>query len=168
MAVLADVLRPGLKVVFCGTRPGTRSAAAGAYYAGPGNRFWPMLASLGLVPPDFDPRGFETVWRHGIGLTDLCKTSAGPDASIRAGDFDVAGLAEAVGRAAPARLAFNGKRAAAAALGTPSERLAYGLQPERFAGAVVHVLPSTSGAARAAWSPEPWARLAREILASVG
>ncbi|MBT9288577.1 mismatch-specific DNA-glycosylase [Prosthecodimorpha staleyi] len=166
MAVLADVLRPGLKVVFCGTRPGTRSAAAGAYYAGPGNRFWPMLAGLGLVPPDFDPLRFETVWRYGIGLTDLCKTTAGPDASIRAGDFDVAGLVEAIGEAAPARLAFNGKRAAAAALDCPSERLIYGRQTGRIAGAVVHVLPSTSGAARAAWSPAPWAALARDILAA--
>ena len=38
--VLPDVLMPGLRVVFCGYAPGTASAHAGAYYAGPGNRFW--------------------------------------------------------------------------------------------------------------------------------
>ena len=33
--ILPDVLAPGLRVVFCGTAPGTASARAGAYYAGP-------------------------------------------------------------------------------------------------------------------------------------
>ncbi len=48
--VLLDLLRPGLRVVFCGTAAGAVSAAKGAYYAGPGNRFWPMLAKTGLTP----------------------------------------------------------------------------------------------------------------------
>lgn len=39
MAILSDVLGPGLKVVFCGTAVGTRSVQTGAYYAGRGNQF---------------------------------------------------------------------------------------------------------------------------------
>ena len=42
-AILPDVLEPGLRVVFCGTAAGKASARAGAYYAGPGNAFWPTL-----------------------------------------------------------------------------------------------------------------------------
>jgi double-stranded uracil-DNA glycosylase len=37
--VLPDVIRPGLKIVFCGTAPGNVSAARGACYAHPRNRF---------------------------------------------------------------------------------------------------------------------------------
>lgn len=37
--VLPDLLRPGLRVVFCGTAAGAASALSGAYYAGRGNRF---------------------------------------------------------------------------------------------------------------------------------
>jgi TDG/mug DNA glycosylase family protein len=40
MSVLPDVLKPGLKVVFCGTAVGNKSARASAYYAGRGNQFW--------------------------------------------------------------------------------------------------------------------------------
>ncbi|GEO17500.1 hypothetical protein [Microvirga aerophila] len=36
---LPEVLLPNLKIVFCGTAAGNRSAASGAYYAQPGNRF---------------------------------------------------------------------------------------------------------------------------------
>jgi uracil DNA glycosylase superfamily protein len=48
--VLPDVLAPGLRVVFCGYAPGTASARTGAYYAGPGNRFWITLREVGLTP----------------------------------------------------------------------------------------------------------------------
>ena len=37
---LEDLLRPGLRLVICGTAAGTQSAAINAYYAGPANRFW--------------------------------------------------------------------------------------------------------------------------------
>ena len=40
-----------LKLVVCGTAAGDRSAQLGQYYAGPGNKFWRTLASLGLVAP---------------------------------------------------------------------------------------------------------------------
>ena len=48
--ILPDLLAPGMRVVFCGTAPGTASARAGAYYAGPGNRFWATLHEVGLTP----------------------------------------------------------------------------------------------------------------------
>ena len=55
MSVLPDVLAPGLRAVFCGTAAGTKSAIAGAYYAGPGNKFWPTLHAIGLTPRRFAP-----------------------------------------------------------------------------------------------------------------
>jgi TDG/mug DNA glycosylase family protein len=43
LPVLPDLLRPGLRIVFCGTAAGTVSAARGVYYAHPQNRFWSAL-----------------------------------------------------------------------------------------------------------------------------
>jgi TDG/mug DNA glycosylase family protein len=47
VAVLEDLLAPGLSIVFCGTGAGRRSAELKAYYAGRGNRFWPTLFESG-------------------------------------------------------------------------------------------------------------------------
>ena len=90
--ILPDVLGPGLRIVFCGSAAGAASARAGAYYAGPGNRFWPTLHRVGLTPHLLAPAAFRTVLDHGIGLTDLCKTESGADAGLsrRADDADCA------------------------------------------------------------------------------
>lgn len=159
--VLPDVLRSGLALLFCGTAVGTASARAGAYYAGPGNVFWPTLHAIGLTPRRLAPAEFELLPDFGLGLTDLCKVRHGSDAEVGRGGFDVAGLERRVATAAPTFLAFNGKNAGRGALGRP---VAYGRQPERIGGTETWVLPSTSGAARGCWDLEPW----RQLAAAVG
>src|SRR5438105_2649456 len=47
VTILTDVLREGLRVVFCGTAVGPTSARVGAYYARPGNQFWSVLYEIG-------------------------------------------------------------------------------------------------------------------------
>ena len=79
MAILPDVLRPNLKVVFCGTAAGDKSARAGAYYAGPQNKFWDILHRVRLTPRRLLPQEFEKLLDYGIGLTDLIKTRCGAD-----------------------------------------------------------------------------------------
>jgi double-stranded uracil-DNA glycosylase len=155
--VLPDVLAPGLRVVFCGTAPGTASARAGAYYAGPGNRFWATLNEVGLTPVLLRPAEFGRLPEFGIGLTDISKSASGSDQEVGRRGVDPERLASVVAEAAPAHLAFNGKNSAKAALGRP---VAYGRQPERIGGAAVWVLPSTSGAARRFWDIGPWRDLA--------
>jgi double-stranded uracil-DNA glycosylase len=155
--VLPDILRSGLRVVFCGTAAGTASARAGAYYAGSGNAFWATLHSTGLTPLRLLPPEFEQLPSFGIGLTDICKVLHGSDQEVGTGEFDVAGLEARIAAVEPANLAFNGKNAARGALG---HRVDYGPQPERIGGAVVWVLPSTSGAARGYWDVGPWRELA--------
>jgi double-stranded uracil-DNA glycosylase len=155
---LPDILRPGLRVVFCGTAAGTASARVGAYYAGPGNAFWATLHSTGLTPTRLSPAEFGQLPDFGIGLTDICKVLHGPDQEVGTDDFDVAGLEARIAAAEPANLAFNGKNAARGALGRSVD---YGPQPERIGGAAVWVLPSTSGAARGYWDVGPWRELAR-------
>jgi TDG/mug DNA glycosylase family protein len=159
--VLPDVLQPGLQVVFCGTAAGAASARARAYYAGPGNAFWPTLHATGLTPVELPPHAFPTVTRYGIGLTDVAKRASGADATLTPTDFDAAALHAKIERARPRVLAFNGKRAAQVTLGRQS--LDYGPQAERIGGARVVVLPSTSGAARRYWDVTYWYALAKDL-----
>ncbi len=156
--VLPDILPPGLTVVFCGTAPGTASARAGAYYAGPGNSFWKTLHATGLTPGLLAAEEFGRLPEFGIGLTDICKLSFGSDEEVGTAEFDLARLEAEIGAAEPSRLAFNGKNAARGAL---ERGVDYGLQEERIGGAELWVLPSTSGAARRFWDIEPWQGLAR-------
>ena len=67
-----------MRVVFCGTAPGAASARTGAYYAGPGNRFWLTLPEVGLTPVLLRPAEFARLADFGIGLTDISKTASGP------------------------------------------------------------------------------------------
>ena len=155
--VLPDVFARDLRVVFCGSAAGGQSAAAGAYYAGPGNRFWSILYQIGLTPQRLAPTQFRDLLAYGIGLTDLAKIQAGADIEIADSVYDPPRLYRAIAHWRPRAVAFNGKRAGRLFLG---KRVAYGLQQEDCAGAAIFVLPSTSGAARRFWDEEPWWALA--------
>ena len=159
--VLPDVLGPGLRVVFCGSAAGAVSARVGAYYAGPGNCFWPTLHRVGLTPRLLAPAEFRTALDYGIGLTDLCKTESGADADLSRDADDVAALAAKITQHRPAVLALNGKRAACVFLGAAT--LNYGEQARRIGETAIHVLPSTSGAARRWWDETFWRRVADAI-----
>jgi TDG/mug DNA glycosylase family protein len=163
MPVLPDLLRPGLRLVICGSAAGTVSARRGAYYAGPGNRFWPILAETGLTPRRLRPDEFTLLPVFGIGLTDLAKHAFGADTAIRRGDYDPDGLLARLRACRPGVLAFNGKRAAAVFLGVPSGALSYGPAPAPPGCPPVHVLPSTSGAASGRWDASYWHALARAV-----
>ena len=160
MEILPDVLCPGLDVVFCGSGAGAASARVGAYYAGPGNRFWPTLHRIGLTPRLLAPAEFRDGPQYGFGLTDLCKTAAGSDQALPAAADDPEGLRRKIEAVAPRALAFVGKRAARVTLGRSVE---YGLLEETIGAAAVFVLPSPSGAARRYWDEDPWFALAAHI-----
>ncbi|TAN07039.1 MAG: mismatch-specific DNA-glycosylase [Rhodanobacteraceae bacterium] len=159
--ILPDVLAPGLRVVFCGTAPGTRSAHDRAYYAHPGNHFWRALFAAGLTPRQLAPADFRTVLEFGIGLTDVAKHASGADAELPREAFDAPALRRKLRRYQPRIVAFTSKNAARAALGSGARRLPYGEQAQRVAGCRVFVLPSPSGQARGFWDLKPWRALAR-------
>jgi double-stranded uracil-DNA glycosylase len=155
--VLPNVLTPNLSVVFCGTAVGAASARRGAYYAGPGNRFWSTLFEEGFTPHLLKPEEFATLPTYGLGLTDLVKIVSGADAGLRRKHFDRGQLRDAITAHAPRVLAFNGKRAASEYL---KRKVDYGAQLETIGATRLFVLPSTSGAARGFWRIEPWRELA--------
>ncbi len=158
--ILPDVLEPGLKIVFCGTAASNVSAAVGAYYAGPGNAFWPTLYAVGLTPRLLPPAEFRTVTRYGLGLTDLAKHESGVDSELSVGAFDAAALREKLLRYRPWAVAFTSKAAARAFFGA---RVAYGWASERVGQTRVMVLPSPSGAARRYWDMTWWQVLAEAV-----
>lgn len=158
--VLPDVAPPGLAVLFCGSAAGTASARAGAYYAHPGNRFWRALHEAGLTPHRLAPADFARLPEFGLGLTDLAKGYAGPDAGLSAADDDVARLRALVDRVRPEILAFVGKRPARIALRRPVET---GPQAEAWGTTGLWVLPSPSGQAVRYWRLAPWRALAGAV-----
>ncbi len=121
MRTLPDHLRNGMKLVIVGCNPGDRSARVGHYYAGRGNEFWPL-----------------------IGLTDLVKRPTRGVEELRREEFAEGRilLAQKLEQYGPQVIAFNGKTA----YENFSQRSCkLGLQKERLYGALVFVLPSTSG-----------------------
>ena len=160
MPILPDVIAHGLRVLFCGSAAGTKSALLGAYFAGPGNRFWGTLYEIGLTPRVLRPIEFKSSLVYGLGLTDLAKNTFGPDSSLSAKAYDPDRLRGTVEKFSPSVLAFNGKAPARAFLEHPVK---YGLQPEQINDTNIFVLPSTSGAARRHWDFEQWHAFARFV-----
>lgn len=158
MEILPDILMADLAIVFCGTAAGSASARRGAYYAGPGNAFWPTLFEVGLTPHRLKPEEYRSITQFGLGLTDLAKTISGSDQILKNEHFNREGLRRKILRYRPRLLAFTSKRAAQEYLGHP---VACGIQEERLGSTALFVLPSPSGAARGHWDPEPWQALAR-------
>ncbi|HLN25912.1 MAG TPA: mismatch-specific DNA-glycosylase [Patescibacteria group bacterium] len=158
--ILPDLLRPGLRLVFCGTAAGTASAKAGAYYAGPGNRFWPILAAVGLTPRRFRPDEYPLLDDLAIGLTDLVKQACGNDSELPAEGWDIEGFRQRMALHAPAVIAFTSKRAAAEVFRCATGKIAYGEQGERLGASRLFVLPSPSGLACRSWDERPWQALA--------
>lgn len=164
MPALPDVLQPGLAVVFCGTAPGRKSAAARAYYANPGNRFWPTLRAVGLIDrPDFGPRDYPDVVVHGIGLTDIAKEHVGQDHEIDPRHVDPDGLRAKIEHYRPGIVAFTSKKAASFFLGKPTAAIRYGFQTETVGGTRLFVLTSPSGQAGSYWDVAPWRELAAAV-----
>ena len=157
---LPELLRPGLDLVICGSAASSVSAKRGQYYAGPGNRFWWVLAETGLTPRCLEPSEFRQLLDYGIGLTDIVKDQAGADSDIEFGDWGTL-LEERVVAVAPRHLCFNGKKAAQQALGV--KKVGYGLQTCSFGPTRLFVAPSTSGAARGFWDAGVWVELSRLV-----
>jgi len=160
--LVPDLLAPGLDLVFCGTAPSPASFKARAYYANPGNAFWPTLHAVGLTPERLAPARYPELLTLGIGLTDLNKTEYGSDHELSPHAMDAAALHAKLRRFRPAAVAFTSKHAASLALGVKSP--AYGSQAEPIEDAVAFVLASPSGRARSFWTLAPWREVAAFVM----
>ena len=165
--ILPDILAPGLDLVFCGTAPSRVSAAKGAYYANPGNAFWPTLVRVGLVARGWGPPDFARMNERGLGLTDLNKHQIGNDADLTPDGFDIPGFMAKMRVHRPAAIAFTSKNAARLFLGGKSLPV-WGRQEADWEGMALFVLPSPSGQARATFDLSPWQAAADFVAARRG
>ena len=161
--VLPDVLRPGLKIVFCGTAAGNVSARLGAYYAHPQNKFWQVLHGVGLTPRRVQPQEYPEVAQWGLGLTDIAKGVSGQDRELPHGALGLEACAalEAKIRAnRPDILAFTSLTAGRRYLG---RNTGFGESGARIGATRIWVLPSPSPAANWNWERhKPWWRMLAE------
>jgi TDG/mug DNA glycosylase family protein len=143
MPPLTDYLREDLDLMIVGINPGTRSWNAGHHYAGPGNHFWPLLHESGLVSEPLTSADDARVLEWNIGLTNMVAhtTPSLADLSLDELRAGAKSLARKLQRYRPRVVCFNGKRIYEVFAGKPCD---FGRQPDRFAGAVVYVMPSTS------------------------
>ena len=161
--VLPDVLTPGLKIVFCGSAVGRKSAELGLPYAGPGNKFWPTLFAAGFTPTQWGPADFKKLPSLGYGLTDLNKIEFGQDAELTGIGDDTDALRAKINKFKPRILAFTAKRPAIIFLAR--KKVDYGFQAERVADTRIYVLPSPSGLAVKFWDAALWRALAEAMTA---
>ena len=164
--VLPDVLADGLSILFCGSAAGAVSARLGAYYAGPGNKFWPTLHAVGITDRRLAPDEYPLAPSYGFGFTDMNKTQFGADSDLTTAADDPFAVLEKVKRHRPHRLAFTAKRPASIFFKAvfAVRALDYGRQTETIGDTVIHVMPSPSGLARRFWDEKYWRLLAKEHL----
>ena len=163
--VLPDVLCPGLKIVFCGTAAGTVSAARGAYYAHPQNKFWRVLFAVGLTSRLLEPEDYAELPQWGLGLTDIAKHVSGMDRELPTGALGsgaCAALTAKIEEAQPRLLAFTSLNAGRRYLAHRRLGRAAGFGDS---GALVGrtriwLMPSPSPTAGWNWDETWWRRLA--------
>lgn len=165
LPVLPDLLRLGLKIVFCGTAAGTTSARRGHYYAHPQNKFWRTLHAIGLTPRLLDPSEFQLLSGWGVGLTDIAKTVSGMDKELPAGSLGRSAcdaLHANILRHQPALLAFTSLTAGRSYLRRQAD---FGQQNETIGATRIWLLPSPSPAANWNWREhERWWRTLGDIV----
>jgi len=155
--VLPDVLEKNLRVIFCGTAAGKRSAERKAYYAHPTNRFWLTLFETELTPRLLKPEDFQEVLLFKIGLTDLCKSESGCDNSLSRNALKNNHIKQIIKQYTPKIIAFTSKKAAVEYL---HDDVKYGCISPNEGSTTLFVLPSPSAAARRYWDVSYWHQLA--------
>jgi TDG/mug DNA glycosylase family protein len=142
---VADVLAPGLQVLFCGINPGLYSAAVGHHFARPGNRFWPTLYAAGFSDRLLAPAQEQELLAQGWGITNLVARATASAAELGTDELVRCRLRlqRKVRKHRPRYVAFLGIGAYRIAFARPGALL--GAQSEDFAGAGIWVLPNPSG-----------------------
>ncbi len=150
-ATVPDVLPDPLRLLFVGINPSLWTAAVGAHFARPGNRFWPALSAAGITDRLVDASAGMSeadlvhLHKRGVGITNLVAR-----ASARADELSVAELV--AGRERVAALVTARRPRVVAVAGITAYRAAFGMrtavvgrQRADLAGSQLWVVPNPSG-----------------------
>ncbi len=143
--VVADLVGPDLRVLFCGINPGTLSGELGLHFARPGNRFWKLLHAGGFTESVLSPAEQHALPGLGIGITNLVEraTAAASDlrvTELREGATQLEAKVEVL---RPRCVAVLGLQAYRTAFRRPKAEI--GRQPELLGDALLWLLPNPSG-----------------------
>jgi TDG/mug DNA glycosylase family protein len=149
---LPDYLAPDLDVMLVGINPGFRSVERGHHFAGPGNRFWSLLADARLTPRKLSYEEDASLPDYGIGLTNIVARASKSSSELSRTDYDQgrAVLADKIGRYRPKAVGFVGVTVFREFWLTLSneptpKKIPCGKRCETMADATLFVLPNPSG-----------------------
>lgn len=164
---VADVIAPGLAVLFCGINPGLYTAAIGHHFGRPGNRFWPTLFAAGFTDRLLDPSEERELLALGYGITNVVARATATADELTDEELTAGGkkLRAKVKQFAPRFLAVLGVGAYRVAFDQP--RATLGLQDETIGQTKIWVLPNPSGL-NAHYQAARLAALFRELREATG
>ncbi|MCR2792423.1 mismatch-specific DNA-glycosylase [Microbacterium sp. zg.Y625] len=147
-----DLMPERPRLVFVGINPGLWTAATGAHFARPGNRFYPALVAAGILPrlPRITDDGMSPDDRRmlldaGIGISNLVHR-----ATARADELSREELREGARRLEADAGTWDAAVIAVVGItayrqGFDRPRATSGRQPEALAGGALWVVPNPSG-----------------------
>jgi len=150
-ACVDDLLGDDVRLLLVGINPSLWTAATGAHFSRPGNRFYPALARAGITDHVIDASdGMADADRRqltdrGIGITNIVARATATAAELTRDELRAGGrrLEALVGRLGPPVVAVLGITAYRSAFGRP--RAVPGRQDVDLAGAELWVVPNPSG-----------------------
>lgn len=146
-----DLIGPHCRLLFVGINPGLWTAAVGAHFARPGNRFYPALFRAGIVDRLIDASdGMSDDDRdhlidRGVGITNIVSRATTTAAELSADELAAGGrtLLDRVSEVGPTVVAVAGITAFRAAFGDRHAQA--GPQARTWGTAQVWVVPNPSG-----------------------
>jgi TDG/mug DNA glycosylase family protein len=142
---IPDLIRPNLKILFCGINPGLYSGATGLHFARPGNRFWPALHAGGLTDRLLAPWETTELLASGYGITNIVQRTTATAAELRDEEYRKGrrALVRKARKYSPRWIAVLGLGAYRVGFGKAGARI--GRQLERIGPSGLWVLPNPSG-----------------------
>lgn len=146
-----DLVGEDVRLVFVGINPGLWTAASGAHFAHPGNRFYKALHAAGItdevldVSDGFDERSRRALTDRGIAITNLVHRATAKASEVDPEEFREGAdeIRRKVEEWQPAVVAFVGITAFRTAFGERGADV--GRQDRTMGGATVWALPNPSG-----------------------
>ncbi|MGC0362940.1 TDG/mug DNA glycosylase family protein [Rhodococcus sp. 27YEA15] len=146
-----DLIGANCRLLFVGINPGLWTAATGAHFARPGNRFYPALLRAGIIERPVDPSaGMSAADRQhlidrGVGITNLAVRATARADELTPEELAVGGVRvrKIVSVTTPVVVAFAGITAYRTAFGVKKAKA--GRQDDDFEGAALWIVPNPSG-----------------------
>ena len=148
-AEIEDLIGPNCRLLFVGINPGLWTAATGAHFARPGNRFYPALLRAGIIEHAIDPSAgmsdadTQHLIDRGVGITNLAVRATARADELTSQELATGGVRvrNIVRATKPVVVAFAGITAYRTAFGDKKAKA--GRQDRDFEGAKLWIVPTT-------------------------